>query len=234
MHSTARPRLYLLVGAWFALLWLQTVFVQSGNVNSPGRSQRAGVDRLGGGQSRSSNRDPTRSDSFGAEAQRAQGMLQLPETLTVFQVPNPVTDESVQPLSSRLKALGYHGATAVVHDGSPKRMEEIKRMVLEQMSNNPDQKKFIESSRVEGVKTYAMVLSRPSDWSWPRHVGKVAGENGIQKAAILGVFRSEPGPPRSPQIQLHGIAKIKNANKLHEPSEEARQLMHNVPEMLRF
>ncbi|CDS81898.1 uncharacterized protein SPSC_00080 [Sporisorium scitamineum] len=228
MHIPIHSSLCLLVGACFVILFLQPLLVLSGGQVSTAGGRRAAADDVGSSMSGRGFLSPPGEQSF------RQGVPQLPGALTVFYTPSPVLEESVRSLSSRLPPGDYASATAKVYDRRPKTMQGIQQKVLEQMASDPNRKKFILIFRAEGIKTYAMVLSRPSENYWPRSMGRMAGENRVHKAAILGVFRSESDLPTNPIIRLYGIAKIENADGLLTPSTEAQQLMYNVPEMLCF
>ncbi|KAJ9474052.1 hypothetical protein PHBOTO_006171 [Pseudozyma hubeiensis] len=232
--STFRP-------AWLPILFVITAVlcclkpasVRAGASSSTSRVRYTGVAKLGG-DGTEPGMVSSRHDDMQHLSEPVPSSPQLPAELSIFKTPNIVMEPAIRVLPSKLHDLGFRHATVTLHDSKYANLNRIEDLVLTQMKSNPNRKQFMPIFSGSAMKTYAMPLDHSAVVRWPNSVGRVAGKDNVSKAAILSVYDPGELAGMGRSIRLYGIVKIKNANTLHQPSSQAQQLMHNVPEMLRL
>ncbi|KIS66299.1 uncharacterized protein UMAG_05299 [Mycosarcoma maydis] len=229
-HRNIRPLTFL--GVLGFLLCTLPVFVLAGGVFSSGRSRDYSKIGRGRGEIDSGMMDIASASSIQEGLLHGSIAQQLPSKLLVSSTPNLVLEQSAAPLQAKLRQLGYPDAKVTVHDVNYRDMQKVQDKVLDQMKRDSGRRQFVPIFDSGGVASYAMSLKRPSGAAWPKSVGRVAGKDSVSKAAIMSVYMSGQGEEMSRSIVLHGIAKVKHANNLHQPPIEVQQQMYDIKRML--
>ncbi|SJX65725.1 uncharacterized protein SRS1_10053 [Sporisorium reilianum f. sp. reilianum] len=234
MHVRIHSLFGAFIGVSFALLCIQPVFVLSGGRASADRGQSSAINISDSGRAGAARPGLTWPESSTPSLQTVERVPQLPGSLNVDLTPGPVLQSAIPILATRLRSLGNPEAIAAIQKIGVHGLKGAQHLIATQMASNPSKKQFIPVLQAEGLKTYAMLLERPTKANWPRAVGRMSGEAGIHKAALFSVFRTEQGQDGARSIVLHGLARIQRVDNFDQTGSEAQGLMHDVPEMLRF
>ncbi|KAF6767217.1 hypothetical protein PSEUBRA_003297 [Kalmanozyma brasiliensis GHG001] len=224
----ALHRLCSLAALSLVLLCLQANFVLAGGGSSTRRNRPSGRNAAGTsrqGRYRGAIPPPER-------VPQVPIAPRLPEGMLFTQHESPVLAQWTQTLPGYIQRLGFEGSTATVHEGNPRELQKYEKALLTQMRSDQTRKQFIPLLNQNGLKTYAMPIQPLARGAWPRALGEYAGQRGVQKAFLFSVYDSNPAVAHARGIQAYGIVRITNAARLHQPSEQARQIMHTLPEML--